>query len=132
MTISTRKIKTIAKGRGNSMSYARWSPNGKYVCFTEAQRDKEPMTNASFDQLFVIKADGSSRQRLTNHWGNDYSPQWTRDGKFIVIQGERGMTAAAQGSIGDTSSSVIVVSAFGKGERILCPGVYGYLPALSP
>lgn len=132
MTISTRKVRTIAKGRGNRIAFPRWSPNGKSLCFTESQREEEQMTNDSYDRLYVISADGSTRRRLTNQCGDDVLPEWTRDGRFIVIQGDRGMTRTTEGTIGVRSTSLIVVSASGRGERILCTGVYNFSFALSP
>ncbi|MGI8924674.1 MAG: hypothetical protein ACR2HJ_11680 [Fimbriimonadales bacterium] len=123
MSISSHKIRTIAKGHNNMIEGPRWSPNGTSLCFLEAKFSQEPMTNASFRQLYVVSADGTGRRRLTDHWGNDYSPQWTRDGKFIVIQGERGVG----------TSGVIVVESSGKGgERLLPTGVSAYEVALGP
>ncbi len=132
MSVSSRKIRTLVKGHDNYIDDPRWSPDGKRLCFVEAKTGQEGMTNASFRQLYVISADGTDKRRLTDHWGDDYLPQWTRDGKFIVIKGERGMRKVAGGVTGSPTSHVIVVDASGKGERILPTGVAGYSPALSP
>ncbi|MGI8923175.1 MAG: TolB family protein [Fimbriimonadales bacterium] len=92
----------------------------------------DPMTNASFRQLYVINPDGTEFKRLTDHWGDDYGPQWTLDSKFIVIQSDRGMRRFMGGVTGEPRSELIVVDAKGGGERVIDCGVPVYETALSP
>jgi Tol biopolymer transport system component len=86
------------------------------------------MTNASFRQLYVMDADGKNKRRLTDHWGDDYTPQWTNDGQWIVVQGTRGLEHHPdRGVSGNHKNCIVVVKIDGSMEQILpIPfGVYG-------
>jgi TolB protein len=119
MSIADKKTRLVAGGDNRYIEDPSWSPDGKRLSYLESSRDEEPMTNASFRQLYTIAPDGTGKKRLTNHWCDDYSPQWTRDGKYIVIQGGRGMERVSGGVMGSSTSHLVVVDASGKGERIL-------------
>ncbi len=112
--------KTLQQGMNKYYEDLVWSPDGKRIAFCESNRNLEPMQNASFRQLYVMNADGSHRKRLTNHWGDDYSPQWTRDNKSILVSRSR-----------NGSNYIILVDANGKGERQICLCPY-YSGVLSP
>jgi Tol biopolymer transport system component len=108
-----------------------WSPDGKRLAFVQAKAGN-PMTNASFRRLYVVQANGSGMRRLTDSWGDDFAPQWTKDGRAIVIQGQRGMVHGKDGVSGAGKSCIVIVDADGGGERILRTDVPAYDVALSP
>ncbi len=120
--LATGNQRTILREENRNIHEFRVSPDGKNICYTESLREKT-MSNSSFRQLYVVSLFGLSKQRLTNHWGNDYSPQWTRDGKSIVIQTDRDRYSG---------SKIALVSAYRKGERFLAKDLESYSPVLSP
>ncbi len=62
-------------------SYPMLSPDGKKICF---------QSNRTGDsEIFVMNADGSNLQQLTNTAGFDGGPAWSPDGKKIVFPSER-------------------------------------------
>src|SRR4029453_14996402 len=67
--------------------YAHWSPDGSRIVF---QRD---MNNAP-PQVFVMNANGSGMQQMTNHQYGAYVPSWSQDGTKI------GYAAAPDGGTG--------------------------------
>ncbi|MBS1707506.1 MAG: PD40 domain-containing protein [Armatimonadetes bacterium] len=109
-----------------------WSADGKRIAFLMS-KGGEPMTNASFRQLYVMDANGRNFRRLTDHWCDDFTPQWTRDGKSIVVQGTRGMTNhPGSGVSGSPTSYVVVVQADGSGEQVLLGTAAAYGVAVQP
>ena len=60
-----------------SETYARFSPDGKWIAFS-----------ASYDgntDVYVIPADGGEPRRLTYHAGRDVVQGWTPDGKAVIF-----------------------------------------------
>jgi Tol biopolymer transport system component/uncharacterized protein YjdB len=55
-----------------------WSPDGSRIAWSNA-------VNGNVD-LYVAKADGSEKIRLTNHPDDDTQPGWSPDGQFIVFR----------------------------------------------
>ena len=80
----------------------------------------------------VWSPDGMNKKRLTNHWGDDFSPQWTRNGRFILIQSDRGMKRVEEGITGSPSSQLMLVDVDGKGEHVIPVGLSCSSIALSP
>ncbi len=66
-------------------SYPRWSPDGKQIVFVREM--KENRQNSY--ELFVINADGTNLQRLTDNNARDGYPSWSPDGKKIVFASSR-------------------------------------------
>ena len=59
----------------------RWSPDGQRIAFKS--------TRGGSYNLFVMNADGSNVQRLTDHGGNDHDPTWLPDGQSMVFTSDR-------------------------------------------
>ena len=62
-------------------SYPRWSPDGKQIAF-HRYIDKE---RPSQPELFIMNADGTDPQRLTDNNVFDGDPSWSPDGKRIAF-----------------------------------------------
>ncbi len=132
VSVPDGKLTLLLQGKKSYFEHPVWSPDAKRIAFLQSLQE-ESMTNSSFRQLYVMDPDGKNVERLTDHWGDDYTPQWTRDGKSIVVQGERGMTHHASGGVsGQPKSCIVVVDASGKGERVLPVPHAAYNLSLSP
>ena len=60
-----------------------WSPDGTKIAFIR-RMDKEKSQTSG--ELFIMTADGTNLQRLTNDDFGDAYPSWSPDGKRIVFQ----------------------------------------------
>jgi uncharacterized protein YjdB len=77
-------------------------------------------------EIYVMNADGSSPQRITNNAATDGSPTWTPDGTRIVYASN-----AAGGTTG--TFHIWIMNADGSGQRQLTQGTTSdFQPAVSP
>ena len=58
-----------------------WSPDGRHIAFTSDQ-------DGNFE-IYVMEADGTNPQRLTNNPSNDFQPSWSPDGRHIAFMSDR-------------------------------------------
>jgi Tol biopolymer transport system component len=58
-----------------------WSPNGNLVAFTSNLDGN--------NEIYLLNADGSGLQRLTNDPANDQFPSWSPDGEWIAFTSDR-------------------------------------------
>ena len=80
--VSTKKTDTLTSGNYNEGS-VQWRPDGSAFAFT-SNRTADPDRNSNSD-IFIIEArPGATARQLTTWNGNDGSPQWSPDGKFIA------------------------------------------------
>lgn len=68
-----RGLRRVTRG-----AFARWSPDGRRFVVTAPTRQ-------SAGNLFVVKADGSGRRRLTRTPWTDFAAGWSRDGRKILF-----------------------------------------------
>ena len=54
-----------------------WSPDGKYLSFTEMQvtNSKPPVMHAD---IYIMKANASELKEITNGDGESFSPSWSK------------------------------------------------------
>ncbi len=72
-----------------------FSPNGKQIAF-RASKEKRTKESKTFDELYIMDADGKNLRQLTNYpkedktakWHSYHAgpPQWNPDGKFLTYQ----------------------------------------------
>lgn len=78
--------------------------------------------NDGDEEIFVMEADGTNRQRLTNNLADDFSPSWFPDGQHIVFASDR-----------DGDSEIYVMAADGTNVvQLTNNDVSDYAPAISP
>ena len=74
--------RNLTKNSGFSDSQPRWSPDGSHIVFTRIMDRSKSQTS---DEIFVMNADGTDQQRLTNNNVSDREPCWSPDGKHIAF-----------------------------------------------
>ena len=66
-------------------SRPRWSPDGTQIAFSRYVAKG----NMHSSELFIINADGTDPQRLTDNNVSDTYPSWSPDGQHIAFAGDR-------------------------------------------
>jgi len=69
-----------------------WSPDGAWVMYDSSRDGTNPAPDNSFRNLFVVRADGTERHRVTALPGYNGTPTWSRDGKTILFASNRSGT----------------------------------------
>jgi len=78
--IDLRQMSVVSSGRSGRQP--AWSPDGKRISFAA-------YTDGGSDDIFVMDADGSNFNRLTNHPAADRWPSWSPDGTKIAFVSKR-------------------------------------------
>jgi TolB protein len=69
---------------GEFVEYPAWSPDGRRIAFMGQVAEE----SSQYD-IFVMNADGTDVERLTNFPGDDGWPAWSADGRQIVFSSVR-------------------------------------------
>ena len=85
---------------GTAQAGPAWSPDGRRVAYSSAETG-DP-------EIWVARADGGGRMRLTFLAGDDLHPSWSPDGRLIVWQHDV-----------STASAIWVMNADGSDQRLL-------------
>ena len=67
-----------------TISSPSWSPDGKRIAFVSDR--EEPLR---YFDIYVMDADGSNQQRVTNNPRDDRHPSWSPDGERIAFSARR-------------------------------------------
>ena len=95
LNVATGKIVKKIPLEFAQISDPAFSPNGKQIAF-RASREKRTKDSKTFDELYIIDADGENLRPLTNYPKDDKTakwhsyhagpPQWNPSGEFITYQ----------------------------------------------
>jgi TolB protein len=107
--------KDVGTERERAALFPRWSPDGERIVFQSGLPQMER------GQVYVMKADGTKRHRLTSGADN-ILPAWSPDGKRIAFVSGR-----------DGYARIYVMDASGARQRPVSPkGEQGAFPTWSP
>lgn len=80
----------IVSKEDRSFTTASLSPDGKWiVCVSNTPSSDQPGSRENLD-IYAVRTDGSLLTQLTYHQGNDCSPVWSPDGRYIYFLSQRG------------------------------------------
>lgn len=80
--LATGKVTQLTSGRNHHDQHPKWSPDGTRISFVSTR------AGGNFD-IYVMNADGTNVQRLTDHPANDFDPMWMPDMKSLIFSSER-------------------------------------------
>lgn len=83
-----RKLTT----KGSYCISPAWHPSGEFIIFSDDSSDQN-------HELFLIRPDGTRRQRVTYSPGFDAFPVFSRDGKLLLWTSQRGTTGPSRAQI---------------------------------
>ena len=73
----------------NNDQHPSWSPDGKRIAFSARRTEHFENELEISHEIYVMDADGSNQQRLTENRKNDWEPSWSPDGKRIAFASDR-------------------------------------------
>ena len=79
--LASGRISQLTSGRNHHDQHPKWSPDGRRISFISSR-------GGNFD-LWMMNADGTNVERLTDHPAADYDPIWAPDGQSLIFSSER-------------------------------------------
>jgi TolB protein len=82
LDLSNGKVAPLTESGDWRDESPKWSPDGKRIAFASTRQ------GSNFD-IFIMNADGSGVERLTDNPAIEHDPVWDPDGRSIIFSGER-------------------------------------------
>jgi len=82
VNIESGKITDIAKGIHSDITYYAWSPDSRWITFTNG-------TPTNQTGIFVYSLEGDTVSQLSSGYSNDYNPVFSSDGKYMFFISNR-------------------------------------------
>lgn len=117
-------VRPVTTFSGGGLAYPAWSPDGQQFAFGRIREDSATGTG-SFE-IWVVNADGSDPQPITNLGKLTENPQWSSDGDLIAFwAGSRIWVVEPDGSnphpISGESRSTSAAAWSNDGEQVVFP-----------
>lgn len=74
-------IVVVANSSSNAKNVSKGNKKEKVFSFVDSKQNTD---------IYIVRTDGSQLTQLTYHKGNDCSPTWSPDGKYIYFLSQRG------------------------------------------
>ncbi len=107
-----------------------WSPDGKRIVFVSDRDGFKNDDGVITDEIYVMDADGSNPQNLTNDLNDDRSPSWSPDGKRIAFVSQR--EGHFKGAAGITDEIYVMDADGGNQQRLTENHKNDWFPSWSP
>jgi Tol biopolymer transport system component len=87
-----RRLTEVAASSNAAIVSPAWSPDGMRLAFTTIIDPNTPDTNqpTGCNDVWIVDADGRSRQRITNGFGLNLGPHWSPDNRLYFISDRSG------------------------------------------
>jgi tricorn protease len=82
LDIDNGKSTQIAKNEHKEITSFSWSPDGRWVAYDYAQRNRNR-------DVFIYDTKEKKRHQITTELGDDYEPTFTPDGKYLLLITDR-------------------------------------------
>lgn len=70
-------------------SYPVWSPDGNLIAYSVSKGEWNSPESGSTYEIYIMNADGTEKQQLTDNNAGDGTPRWSPDGSMIAFSSDR-------------------------------------------